>query len=228
MAAATMRVPGRSCSCPRRGHHLVRGSDVPKGKPGSTPTCSQPGCSSPALSRGWCNMHYGRWKIHGDVNWEPVTPEQLFWRQVDKSAGPNGCWMWTGYLDKRGYGESGSKRAHRRAYEWIVGPIPCADDGTPLSLDHLCHNADPECREGDSCLHRRCVNPAHLEPVPLLVNWSRGKAHGTETHCPQGHPYDEANTYHWLGNGKQGRICRRCHAEHERHRRERRRLEGRG
>lgn len=39
------------------------------------------------------------------------------------------------------------------------------------------------------------------------------RAHGThhngkKTHCPQGHPYDEVNTYWWQDR----RHCRTCHA----------------
>jgi hypothetical protein len=49
-------------------------------------------------------------------------------------------------------------RAHRFAYELLVGPIP---EG--LVIDHLCRN-------------RRCVNPAHLEPVTAEENWRRGDA----------------------------------------------------
>ncbi len=33
---------------------------------------------------------------------------------------------------------------------------------------------------------------------------------GEKTHCPQGHPYDAANTYIWRGR----RICRACRDAH--------------
>lgn len=33
-----------------------------------------------------------------------------------------------------------------------------------------------------------------------------------KTHCPQGHPYDEENTY--ISGKKKGRLCRACRAEH--------------
>jgi imidazolonepropionase-like amidohydrolase len=53
---------------------------------------------------------------------------------------------------------SGSVRcAHRVIYERERGPIPGG-----LTLDHLCRN-------------RRCVNPEHLEPVPVQVNVQRGE-----------------------------------------------------
>jgi len=144
-----------------------------------------------------------------------ITPgrndlEARFWAKVDKN-GPGGCWLWTG-TTTRGYGlfrigsrTDGTSRkvgAHRFAYELLVGPIP---DG--LQLDHLCHNRDASCPGGWGCPHRRCVNPAHLEPVTSRVNTLRGKTNGAKARCPKGHPYDEVNTY----VDKQGRRhCRPC------------------
>lgn len=84
-----------------------------------------------------------------------------FWEKV--SIGD--CWEWTGAKDGCGYGmvnpfESkkrvvGSTRAHRVAWELLVGPM--ADD---LEIDHLCKN-------------RLCINPDHLEPVTHRVNVQR-------------------------------------------------------
>lgn len=81
-----------------------------------------------------------------------------------------GCWLWLGYCLPNGYGRiaqghSNPRYVHRVAYELLVGPIP---DG--LLLDHECHNTDLRCLGGDSCGHRRCWNPAHLETVTYLVN----------------------------------------------------------
>ena len=133
----------------------------------------------------------------------------------------NGCWLWTGHIGKDGYaciglGGGGCKHRviHRVAYELIVGAIP---EG--LELDHLCRV-------------RHCCNPEHLEAVTGTENKRRGVNVGLAgrmaviakrkaiTHCPQGHPYDEANTYrhsreshgeiHW------GRQCRTCRAEKKR------------
>lgn len=86
---------------------------------------------------------------------------------------PDECWLWRGAIQTRGYGSFGFRGkvelAHRSAYELFVGPIP---DG--LTIDHTCHN-DSGCRStGKDCLHRRCVNPAHLEPVTVAVNNNRG------------------------------------------------------
>lgn len=74
-----------------------------------------------------------------------------FWGKVDKSAGPDGCWLWVSSLSADGYGRfvAGGKhwRAHRFAWDITNGPIP---EGL-----QVLHN----CPDGDN---PQCVNPAHL------------------------------------------------------------------
>lgn len=118
---------------------------------------------------------------------------------------PNGCWEWTGFINKEGYGRtyfegSRSVPAQQAMYRMLVGPIP---EGKVL--DHACHTADASCSAGNSCPHRRCVNPAHLEPVSGAENTARG-AWARKTHCPKGHPYNEENTL--VSRGR--RYCRTC------------------
>ena len=116
----------------------------------------------------------------------------------------DGCWHWTGFIDPQGYGRMGFKGrksalVHHVAHEILVGPVP---DG--LTLDHTCHTFHPDCVGGTGCLHRRCANPDHLEPVTLAENNARGKAR--ITHCPHGHEYTAENTYRKMGR----RFCRTC------------------
>ena len=107
-----------------------------------------------------------------------------------------GCWNWTGFRMATGYGTfrygRDVKKAHRAAYELVVEAIPGG-----LEIDHLCRN-------------RSCVNPDHLEVVTHRENTVRGNSqaglNARKTHCPKGHPYDDANTK-WF-DGK--RYCREC------------------
>lgn len=114
---------------------------------------------------------------------------------------PNsGCWLWLASVDGSGYGhlkgEGGRKaptvKAHRVAYEALVGPIPRG-----LHIDHLCRV-------------RTCCNPAHLEPVTNRVNVLRGVSFAAtnvnKAVCPSGHAYDDVNTRWYQGR----RYCREC------------------
>lgn len=134
-------------------------------------------------------------------------PQNLIQRMVERD---DGCIEFTGALSSQGYGlvwRDGSMRpAHRAAYELLVGPIP---DG--LHIDHVCHSADESCIGGSGCPHRRCVNPAHLEPVTPSENVRRSNAGGiaqrAKTHCPQGHAYCGDNLYI---DAQGRRHCRSC------------------
>ncbi len=67
----------------------------------------------------------------------------------------DGCWMWTGSRDGKGYGRWGGVGAHRVADEYARGPIP---EG--MVIDHLCANS-------------LCVNPLHMEVVTKGENTRR-------------------------------------------------------
>lgn len=120
-----------------------------------------------------------------------VTSKEIF----DRVQVGDGCWEWTGAHDPKGYGcidiDDKKPKAHRLVYEILVGPVP---EG--LELDHLCRN-------------KGCVRPKHLDPVTHAVNMERAAPYiPVKSHCPRGHPYDEANTYIAPGSGS--RMCRTC------------------
>lgn len=120
--------------------------------------------------------------------------EARFWPKVDRGADSD-CWPWKAWSNDHGYGTfyDGTRtvRAHRFAYELLVGPIPVG-----LTIDHLCRNTS-------------CVNPSHLEPVTQAENHARWVAtlrtRPPATHCFRGHRMDAENTY----LAPEGR--RRCH-----------------
>ncbi len=124
-------------------------------------------------------------------------PEELFWLKVDFPMGP-GCWEWTAYRDRDGYGlfctRSIRGRAARIAYLLLVGDLPLG-----YVTDHLCRN-------------RGCVNPYHLEPVTNKVNSERSIV-ATQIHCRRsGHPLVGSNVI-IKANGN--RQCRQCHADRQ-------------
>lgn len=125
--------------------------------------------------------------------------EQRFWKNVNKT---DSCWLWRGTRSSKGYGQfvvNGKQlRAHRFAYELLVGPIP---EG--LQLDHV---------KAAGCTNRCCVNPAHLEPVTARENLLRSdltvaSINAAKTHCKWGHALHGENIY-WRRDGR--RQCRTC------------------
>lgn len=168
--------------------------------------CSIDGCDRPSRRRGWCTMHYSRWYEHGTTDKprpRPRTPKPWMNRLAGYFTVGDGCWVWNSSRDVHGYGrfwrDGHGMPAHRVLFELMVGPVP---DG--LELDHLCRN-------------KACVRPDHLEPVTHQENTRR--AYAQRTHCPQGHPYDEQNTYIQPSRGT--RVCRICQRTHNRERKRR-------
>lgn len=130
----------------------------------------------------------------------------------------SGCWLWTGPPDRMGYGRFNFERINRTAYsvayELYKGPVP---EG--LHIDHLCHTLAEYCVSGPGCLHRRCVNPEHLEAVTQNENAKRshpGKRAHKDPMCGAGHVWDEGNTYVYPATGK--RACRACRRVYDRKR----------
>jgi hypothetical protein len=129
-----------------------------------------------------------------------------FWAQILKDD----CWIWTGPINSTtGYGCFSLKtifdrpivNTHVMAYELLVGPIPEGHE-----LHHTCRN-------------RRCCNPLHLKLVTVAEHRTlepHTNGYEKRTHCLKGHPYDEANTYHYVIGSHNRRGCRQCRKEHQR------------
>jgi hypothetical protein len=117
---------------------------------------------------------------------------------------PEGCWEWTGWIGKWGYGCVSGTGTHRFAWELFVGPIPSG-----MEVDHLCFNPP-------------CVRIEHLRLLPGAEN-HRNQRSASKTHCKNGHEFTPENTYIYVRRYTPGpqdddslnrnRQCRKCNAQ---------------
>lgn len=125
------------------------------------------------------------------------TPEQrliAFWSKVDPCR-TDGCAIWLGTRDKRGYGHFGvGYPVMILAHHFLIGKPPKG-----FEWDHY------------TCFNQSCIWPAHLELVTHRENVRRHYAR--QTRCINGHVFDAPNTR----ITPQGhRLCRQCHRDQER------------
>ena len=145
-----------------------------------------------------------------------VAPRDVmrFWSHVDTSGGPDACWPIdlapkpNGYVSITINGKS--ENAHRLSLAW-------SEDRDPpprMHADHLCHDPKTCVTPSSECPHRRCVNPRHLSWASAKANNARSgspsRYNAEKTHCPEGHPYDDENTY---VDAKGKRSCKPCMRE---------------
>lgn len=100
-----------------------------------------------------------------------------------------GCELWSGKKTRDGYGLTGSRLAHRAAWERAIGPLLPG-----IVLDHLCRR-------------RSCIALHHLEPVKQSENERRKMwKNRLRTHCRDGHDL----AIHSVITPEGGRVCREC------------------
>lgn len=185
--------------------------------------CSIEGCDRPHKGYGWCRPHYRQWKRYGTPtptlspiplpgeDWLPVVGyESLYWvsdsgRVWSKQrVGSHGGILRTP-PDAKGYPQvdlaRDGKRVHRYVHHVVtdafLGPIPPG-----LERRHLDGNP------GNNQL-------GNLEFGTQSANSLDSVRHGThpntrKTHCKNGHPYTEQNTYRQPGLRRARRACRTC------------------
>lgn len=172
---------------------------------------------------------------------------RMFQPKVAKRVQPqkNGCWLWTGPVAKDGYAKvhyrlggpaTGAGRPRKDGSNipkepmrtwglsrliWTVihGSIPPG-----MQVGHNCHDLDPECAGGPTCLHRRCCNPDHLSlqthqmNTAMAMRYPRPRTHHVESAakrfarrgtCDRGHDVSDPATIYTYPSGRT--ICRTCH-----------------
>jgi hypothetical protein len=109
-------------------------------------------CGRRHYARGWCEVHYKRWRagrpIEGEIQERLANDVAPVIRILARFLDPDACWIWPGAQFTNGYGEIRINRkphpVHRVVYEGMVGPIP---DG-----QQVLHHCDTPL----------CCNPRHL------------------------------------------------------------------
>lgn len=131
------------------------------------------------------------------------SEKQRFNSRIRKES--TGCHVWTGPLDKDGYGTFYLRRKNRRAHRvaWYDMHSEIADG---MVVNHVCRN-------------RACVNAQHLQVVTVAENnlndsTTVSAINARKTHCQNGHPYDRVYRTK-KGSGVQ-RYCSICAAEKKR------------
>jgi hypothetical protein len=129
----------------------------------------------------------------------------LLWERTKFGPGKrvDRCWLWTGAIKDNGYGvftyDGTSYHVHRLSMCIFTGMKYKDNSWLACHIDLHCRN-------------RNCWNPLHIYAGNLSDNMQDRVKSGmhflaNKTHCPQGHPYDEVNTYL---NPKGFRQCRIC------------------
>jgi hypothetical protein len=146
-----------------------------------------------------------------------------FWSRIDRSGGPESCWLWTGNIGskKSPYGIFEIKGKKKRAHRWVLET-------------YLGYQLPPNIFACHRCDNPRCCNPAHLFPgTPAdnvrdciqkgrfpnpprklaTINLKRKEIAVARTHCSLGHELAEENVFR-PKNRPSTRLCRKCQAEY--------------
>lgn len=128
-----------------------------------------------------------------------ISIAERFWAKVDKSKGPQACWLWLNHLTRKGYGLFYYKERLIPAHHF---PLLLRDIIIPAGFqtDHLCRV-------------RHCVNPLHLEIVTSRENTLRGEGpaavNARKLICLRGHAFNSLNSYINVNGSRECRPCRR-------------------
>lgn len=113
--------------------------------------CAIPECGKPHQAKGYCQVHYDRFRTHGDPHFIKTTPKgaALSWLQANAAHTADECLPWP-FPTK--HGDYGGLRYKGR-------PSPAS-----RVMCILAHGmpSDPKLEAAHNCNNPICVNPNHL------------------------------------------------------------------
>lgn len=123
--------------------------------------CTVNNCKNNQKAKGLCSAHWYQNHYIGKLS-TPRNQVKIMDRIMDQVEKTDYCWNWTGRKagkKENSYGQiyynGRQQMVHRIVYEEIFGTLNAED-----TVDHLCRN-------------KFCINPDHLESVPLRENVKR-------------------------------------------------------
>lgn len=155
---------------------------APRTRALTSPTCSEvematgclcaiSDCGKPARKRGWCPMHYAKWRRYGDPlggKSAAATGEPVEWLEAHACHAGDECLTWPFSRNQYGYG---------RVY--FAGRFTTAS----RAMCELAHGSppSPSYQAAHSCGmgHMGCVNPQHLRWATRAENTADTLLHGT-------------------------------------------------
>ena len=173
---------GRSTATPDRsthGGHSMRdpANDgiVPVDQATTKPACSIPKCNTTARRRGWCGMHYARWRRHGDplaTTRSPNRPENLsraeiVERELSRATRDGECLISTASLSGNGYPQMRFKGRPHHLHRLVL-------------TEKLGRDLQPGEQGNHRCHRQTCINPDHIYCGSQQENvndmWRAGRA----------------------------------------------------
>lgn len=125
--------------------------------------CSFDGCVNTQQARGLCGAHWRQQNVGRSLT-KLRNQESILERIMPQIEKTSYCWIWQGRVGGTGkYPQIslGGRQTmvHRIIFEELIRPLIAGE-----TIDHLCRN-------------RLCVNPKHLEAIPLRDNVKRMHAY---------------------------------------------------
>lgn len=148
-----------------------KGADPAEVNPYGRKSCRFPGCSGQHFGLGYCGLHYGRLKRHGDPANALIAPRI--------KTGPQNH-QWKG--DDLRYRSAHDRVEHRYGYARALACAHCGGQAADWAYDH----ADPNEMSGPNgpSVCRYSADPDHYMPLcrPCHKAWDRTFRQGAGSH----------------------------------------------